>query len=178
MLLNEAIETAERFIPLIHPLCDRIQVAGSVRRGKAEVKDIDLVVIEKTEGLINLAQFITTLGVVRINGPKIKRMVWEDKSIDIYSTTPEDFACTLLIRTGSAENNIRLCKRALEIGMHLSASGLGLFNAQMQRIAGDTEQSIYEALCLLYQEPADREVATARESDGATVVQEDDGEIG
>ncbi len=159
MLLKEAIEAAEHFIPLIHPACDRIQVAGSIRRGKAEVKDIDLVVIENTEGLANLGQIITTLGEVHMNGAKIKRLTWLGVNIDIYITTLEDWATTLLIRTGSKENNIRLCRRARDLGMHLAAAGAGLFNGQSKRIGGDTEQSIYAALDLPYQEPADREVS-------------------
>lgn len=93
-----------------------------------------------------------------MNGMKIKRLEWQGVKIDIYIAIPVDFATTLLIRTGSAENNIRLCMRATDLGMHLSASGAGLFNSQFQRIAGDTEQSIYEALQLPYQEPMDREV--------------------
>ncbi len=155
MKLKEAIEASERFIPLIHPACDRIQVTGSIRRGKAEVKDVDLVGIENTDGLANLGQIITTLGEVHMNGAKIKRLTWLGVNIDIYITTPEDFATMLLIRTGSKENNVRLCMRARDLGMHLA--GAGLFNAQSQRIGGDTEESIYAALDLPYQEPKDRE---------------------
>jgi len=39
----------------------------------------------------------------------------------------------------------------------LKASGDGLFNEEGERIAGDTEQSIYEALGIPYQEPQERQ---------------------
>ncbi len=50
----------------------------------------------------------------------------------------------------------RLCSRAKDMGWHLAASGDGLFNENGQRIAGDTEISIYNALGLPYQRPEER----------------------
>jgi len=41
-------------------------------------------------------------------------------------------------------------------GWHLAAGGRGLFNERGERIAGDSERSIYEALELEYQEPWER----------------------
>jgi len=42
------------------------------------------------------------------------------------------------------------------MGWHLAASGEGLFNEKGERVAGDTEESIYEALGLAYQRPEER----------------------
>jgi DNA polymerase (family 10) len=76
--------------------------------------------------------------------------------VDIYIADETTWATLLLIRTGSTENNIRLCSRAKDMGWHLAASGDGLFNEMGKRIAGDTEISIYNALGLPYQEPLER----------------------
>jgi len=76
--------------------------------------------------------------------------------LDIYFATPETFATLLLIRTGSVESNIRLAARAKKRGWRLAARGGGLFNERGERIAGDTEESIYEALGVPYQEPWER----------------------
>ncbi|MBA7669483.1 hypothetical protein ES703_77614 [subsurface metagenome] len=67
----------------------------------------------------------------------------------------ETWATLLLIRTGSKESNIRLATLAQKKGWRLKANGEGLFN-EGQRIAGDTEESIYEALELPYQRPEER----------------------
>jgi len=76
--------------------------------------------------------------------------------IDIYFASPATWATLLLIRTGSAENNIRLATLAKKKGWHLAASGDGLFDENDQRIAGDTEISIYKALGLPFQPPEKR----------------------
>jgi DNA polymerase (family 10) len=77
--------------------------------------------------------------------------------VDIYFADENTWATLLLIRTGSAANNIRLCSKAKNMGWHLHADGAGLFNQFGKRMAGDTEASIYEALGLPYQTPAERE---------------------
>ena len=62
----------------------------------------------------------------------------------------------LLIRTGSKENNIKLASIAKRQRWHLKANGDGLFNERGERVAGDTEESIYQALAIPYQEPEER----------------------
>ncbi len=80
----------------------------------------------------------------------------EEITLDVYYATPETWATLLLIRTGSKENNIRLATLANKRGWRLAASGDGLFNEKGERIAGDSEESIYETLGLRYQEPWER----------------------
>ena len=162
MKLEVAQVAAEQFIQLIQHTCIKVEVAGSVRRGKPEVNDIDLVVIEKLDSLATLSQAITLLGNVISDGPKIKRLMWDYgdgddlANIDIYVATPETWATMMLIRTGSKENNIRLCTHARDMGYHLHASGAGLYDQQAKLVAGETEESIYEALELPYQTPGER----------------------
>ncbi|MBA7638443.1 hypothetical protein ES703_46099 [subsurface metagenome] len=92
----------------------------------------------------------------KMSGEKLKRFDYNGAQIDLYYASPETWATLLLIRTGSKENNIRLCSRAKGMGWHLVASGDGLFNENGQRIAGDSEESIYGALGLPYQGPEER----------------------
>ena len=96
------------------------------------------------------------MGKAKVSGPKIMRVMAGEVQLDFYFATPETWATLLLIRTGSAQNNIRLCLRAKEMGWRLAASGDGLFNGAEERIAGDTEISIYNALGLPYQRPQER----------------------
>lgn len=152
--LERAQKIAEQVVKRLSPYCSRIQVAGSVRRKKPWVNDIDLVLIP--QDLWNLHQNIRGLGQMSMSGSKIMRVMVGSVQVDVYIADEETWATLLLIRTGSAENNIRLATLAKKRGWHLAASGDGLFNEREERIAGDTEESIYAALGLPYQEPEER----------------------
>lgn len=154
MSLERAQRIAVAVAKLLSPYCLRIQVAGSVRRKKLWVADIDFVLIPSDPW--NLHHTIMGMGQVKLHGSKITRVMIGSTQIDLYFATPETWGTLLLIRTGSAENNIRLCSRAQEMGKHLAASGDGLFNEAGQRVAGDSEESIYRALGLPYQKPWER----------------------
>jgi len=151
--LERAQRIAEAVIKRLSPYC-RIEVVGSVRREKPQVKDIDFVLIPSD--LWNLTHEIKGMGMVKASGDKLTRVMVGNVQVDLYFATPATWATLLLIRTGSAESNIRLATMAKKKGWHLAASGDGLFNEVGQRIAGDSEESIYEALGLLYREPQER----------------------
>ena len=165
MKIQEARTIAQRVKEKLSPHCARIEIAGSIRRQKPIVHDIDIVLIEKPEAALIINAVLSSIGSIEMNGSKIKRLWYGDKatglSIDIYLATPATWATLLLIRTGSKENNIRLCSLARRLGLQLKANGDGLFNQSGQRLAGDTEQSIYEVLGIPYQEPSEREVKRA-----------------
>lgn len=154
MQLERAQAIAEEVIKRLEPYCSRIEVAGSVRRQKPVVNDIDIVLIPSDPW--NLEPAIEALGPVVLGGGKLKRVIYNGVQLDFYFATPETWATLLLIRTGSKENNIRLATLAKKRGWHLAASGDGLFNETAKRIAGDSEESIYEALGIPYQEPWER----------------------
>lgn len=160
MRLEEATTIAEKVKESLSPYCEKLEIAGSIRRRKPVVHDIDMVLIEKPEAALILSSLIASMGRMELNGDKLKRLWYGDKlpsiSIDIYIATPATWATLLLIRTGSKENNIRLASLAKRRGWQLKANGDGLFNERGERIAGETEQSIYEALGIPYQEPNER----------------------
>lgn len=152
--LERAEKIAEAVVKRLAPYCKKIEVAGSIRRRRPRVNDVDICLIPSD--LWNLHHEILGLGQTRMAGKKLMRVMAGDTQIDIYIAEPETWATLLLIRTGSTENNIRLCSRAKEMGWHLAASGDGLFNEKGQRIAGDSEISIYNALGLPWQRPEER----------------------
>lgn len=134
-------------------------VAGSIRRRKPVVHDVDLVFPPVDQDKIaHLKDLCDTCAGVTIHrwGPKMASLTYFGVPFDLYFSTPETFATLLLIRTGSKENNIRLCSIAKAKGWKLHASGDGLFNEKGERIAGNSERSIYEALGLSWQEPWER----------------------
>ena len=154
MELERAKSIANEVIKRLSPYCQRIEIAGSVRRNKPTVNDLDFVLIASDPW--NLTHEITGLGPSTLKGDKLKRVSYNGVQLDFYYASPETWATLLLIRTGSKENNIRLATLAKKKGWHLAASGDGLFDEKGQRLAGDSEQSIYEALGLPYQEPEER----------------------
>ena len=77
-------------------------------------------------------------------------------SVDFYIASPDTWYTLLLIRTGSTEHNIRLTSLAKRRGWHLHASGKGLTNESGERIAGDSEESFFEALGIPYLPPERR----------------------
>ena len=155
MELEQGQKIAAEVVERLKPYCRKIEVAGSIRRRKPLVNDIDLVLIPKD--LWALHNAVVKLGQVTMGGKKIMRVMVGVRQVDIYVANEETWATLLLIRTGSAENNIRLASLAKKRGWRLAASGDGLFNEKGERIAGDTEESIFEALSLPYKEPWERE---------------------
>lgn len=162
MNLETAEKIASQVVEKLKPFCDRIEVAGSIRRRKGWVNDIDVVCIPSNPGhfLAALAEF----GKVKAGGEKIIRLNSKPKigmDVDVYVADPKTWSTLMLIRTGSKEHNIALCSKAKSRGMILKADGSGLFrivNNEFVRIAGDTEESIFKALDIPFKAPEKREV--------------------
>jgi len=154
MFLERAEKMANEIIKRLAPYCSRIQVAGSIRRKAPNPNDIDMVLTPSD--LWNFHAEMMKLGHLKMGGQKIIRVMVGNIQIDIYVADEDTWATLLLIRTGSTENNIRLCSIAKKRGWRLAASGDGLFNENGERIAGGTEESIYQALGLPYQRPEER----------------------
>jgi DNA polymerase/3'-5' exonuclease PolX len=151
MELQYAQKLAQEIIQQIRTCCEQIEVAGSIRREKIEVRDIDIVLIPK---IMLWHRIITTLQrkmdarVVKC-GDSVAQLTIRDVNVDLYVATLQTWGALLLIRTGSAEHNIRLSKRALSMGMKLTHSGL----AKDGKVIASTEKEIFEALGLSYIEP-------------------------
>lgn len=157
MRLGEAQKIAAEVIKRLSPYCLKIEVAGSIRRMKPLPRDIDIVLIPSDPW--NLEGEVRALArpfQPKLSGEKLKRFDYNGVQVDLYFATHETWATLLLIRTGSKESNIRLTTLAKKRGWHLHASGLGLFNEKTERIAGDTEDSIFKALGIPYQRPEER----------------------
>jgi len=168
MELEKAKAIAAEVVEQLRPFCVRIAITGSIRRQKSWVNDIDLVCIPSNQG--RFVYTLQQLGRIKMGGGKIIRVatrITKGIDLDVYIATPQTWATLLLIRTGSASHNVKLCKIARRMGMILHADGSGLFKIapnqtdcdglQDERIAGDTETSIFEALGLPYEAPEKRE---------------------
>jgi DNA polymerase (family 10) len=163
MELKQAQEIAEMVKTKLSLCCDRIEIAGSIRRLRPFVHDIDIVLVPANQG--QLAYRLQQLGTTKAKGVKIIRIDPSryGVSLDIYMATPETWATLLLIRTGSKAHNIRLCSLARRKGLILHADGRGLVHPGDGEIAlespvpCDTEESIFQELGLAYVPPEKRE---------------------
>ena len=156
MKLQEALSIFNEIYYRLKPHCEKIIAAGSIRRQKDEIRDIDIVLIPTNPG--QLSQEIDRLGPPIADGEKLRRVEYKGTQVDLYYATPETWATLLLIRTGSKENNIRLCSRARYLGMKLKANGDGIIGIDGQLIPIESEEQIYKELGLPYQEPWQREL--------------------
>ena len=154
MELQEAQKLANQIVELISPFCERIAIAGSIRRKKPQVRDVDLVLIPK---LLLWSRIISTLqkkmdAKVLKWGEKVAQLTIGGINVDLYATNPKEWEALLLIRTGSAEHNIKLSIQARKLGMKLTHSGL----TKDRKIIASTEKGIFEALGMDYVPPEER----------------------
>jgi len=153
---EDALPVAEMVVRHLEPLCERIEIAGSLRRKRPVVHDIDIVA-QPYEGQELAMQMALGFAEVVSRGPKIWLLKVDGISVDLYLAGPEQFATLLLVRTGSWKHNIALASRARAMGLALKASGDGIFRDE-ERVAWESEKALFQALGMEYIEPEAREV--------------------
>jgi DNA polymerase/3'-5' exonuclease PolX len=146
MKLEQAQEIVNKIIAINKPEFEKLEVVGSIRRERPEVNDIDFVAIVKPIVIKTFPEY----------EKKIIRKTYNGIiNFEIYIAKPEEYEVIKLIRTGSKEHNIKLCRLALAKGWKLKANGEGLIT---DKGVIRTEKGILEALLGKYVEPKDREV--------------------
>lgn len=125
MPLKRAQIIADRFIKFLDPYCEKISIAGSVRRECSEVGDIEVCVVPKDEFSMGRAFPEGYPGMV-VNGTRLKRFKYPDMNlqIELYITTENDWGRILAIRTGSSAYSHHLAVRWGRIGWCGTEEGL------------------------------------------------------
>jgi len=127
--LADARIYAHKLLDLLEPVCERIEIAGSIRRQCLEVGDIELVAIPKptwdlfgnrkwdTQTIVNRVYdlYQQALLLLSSEGPMFtKQGEWYAQftafgmKVDLFMTTPEKWGCIYMIRTGSADFSKRM----------------------------------------------------------------------
>ena len=160
MPLGSALLLAEAILDRLRSLkeVNQIEPAGSLRRMKETVKDIDILVsstkparvMDVFVGLDNAAEVLAhgeTKSSVRLR---------ENIQVDLRVVEPDCFGAALQYFTGSKQHNIRV--RELAQRKRLKISEYGVFNEKTGRlVAGKTEAEVYEAVGLPFIPPELRE---------------------
>lgn len=160
MLLGVALPAAEEVVRLLRgdPLVRRIEPAGSLRRMKETIGDIDLLASSEhpekvTEAFARLPIVKEVLG----RGPtKASVLTRDNLQIDLRVVEPESYGAALQYFTGNKEHNIALREMAIRRGYKLSEYGL-FDEATGRRLAGEDEADIYRRLGLEWMHPELRE---------------------
>jgi DNA polymerase (family 10) len=158
MLLGNALPLAERIVEYlkVNAPVQRISVAGSLRRMKETVGDIDiLVTAEDRRRVMDVFVHMPYVKEVLLHGETKSSVILEEGiQTDIRVLDEDSFGSALQYFTGSKDHNIQLRNLAIEKGLKLSE--YGVFRGKA-KIAGATEEEVYAALGLSYIEPELRE---------------------
>lgn len=109
MKLTLARAIADRVVAQLAPHCHRAEIAGSLRRLKPDVGDIEIVAIPKP---YDVGLFASGISLVVDQWPKVRgelpckytqRMLPEGIALDLFFATPENWGLIFAIRTGSAD---------------------------------------------------------------------------
>jgi DNA polymerase (family 10) len=141
------------------PGVEDVTPAGSLRRGRETVGDVDLLVTGP-DAAAALDRFLACPEVVEVLGrgenKASAKLGREGLQVDVRALPRENFGAALQYFTGSKEHNVALRARAVRMGLKLSE--YGLFRAQEEtRVAGETEAGVYQALGLAWIPPELRE---------------------
>lgn len=180
-----ALAHAQAIVEHMKPLCQRIEIAGSIRREKPSVKDIEIVAQPITVAVgktlfgeatghepADLTSAITQYNAIERypiehrpvgkdaqerDGRRFKALcVGKDKiPVDLFIVLPPaTWGVIFLLRTGSADFNIRVIERAKDLGIRLMNGRLVDRNGR--EIPTYEEKDVFTALKVKYKDPKER----------------------
>jgi len=156
-LIDAAEIEAEKIIAYVEkfPGIEKITPAGSLRRGRDTVGDLDILVTGKactTEGgrqeaIAYVAKYPPLMDVIASGDNKISFHVRGGMQVDVRLLPPESFGAAMQYFTGSKAHNVALRQRALKMGYTLNEYSLSTLDGG-RPVAGKTEDEIYAKLKL------------------------------
>lgn len=160
VLRAEALPQARRLADALATVegVERVEVAGSLRRGRETVRDVDiLVACPKAEPVMEAFVAHEDVADVIARGPtKTSVHVHSGLQVDVRVVPPESFACALAYFTGSKEFNVHLRQLALDQGFTLNEYSLRPLDGTPAPALA-TEAELFGKLGLAYVEPELRE---------------------
>lgn len=119
MDIKQAYKLADRAGAIISPLCERVEIAGSIRRGKLDVHDIDIVVVPKLipvedlfgaktvtlSALDDASELLNSIGRIAKNGQRYKQIhLPDDINLELWIVlSPAQWGVIYTLRTGPAD---------------------------------------------------------------------------
>ena len=141
------------------PGVESVTPAGSLRRGRETVGDLDLLVTgpDATAALDRFVQYPRVQEILgRGENKASARVGHEGLQVDVRALPPGSFGAAMQYFTGSKDHNVAIRTRAVKMGLKLSEYGLFRLEDDF-KVAGETETGVYEALGLRWIPPELRE---------------------
>lgn len=180
--LPEASRIAQELYDWLFPVTERLAIVGSIRRKKATVGDIELLLIPKIGQVtlpgeffpteVNLVEQLLdqayTQGYLSLrpkkdgtvaDGDWVKLLRHNPTGIplDIFQATPETWWCALVCRTGGKESNTAIASRALARGHRWNMNGSGFLNLLTREVVKvQSEEDAFSFVELPYMPPEQR----------------------
>lgn len=176
----QAMAVAQELQAVLSPACKRIAIAGSLRRLKNEVGDVELLFVpvlsKRPDGLFD-EKIVDVCSEVceklLVDGILAKRpnvngvFTWGERNklaihvpsgipIDLFGTSEENWWVSLVIRTGSKETNLALTSGANRKGASLRAYGSGVTWSDGTTTPATSERHVFEMCGVPYREPQHR----------------------
>jgi len=158
--LHIALAIAERIVAQLRelPQVEQILPAGSLRRWKETVGDLDILVATRDSEPV-MERFVKLPEVQKVlahGTTKSSVLMADNLQVDLRAVDPESFGAASQYFTGSKAHNIALRNRALKLGLTINEYGV-FREATGEKVAGETEEGVYEVVGLLWIPPELRE---------------------
>ena len=158
--LGFVLNSAEEVAKMLKSCNDliRVSIAGSARRMKETIGDIDILATSKNPAKVIdfFAKMPNVAQILAKGDTKSSVRLKEGLQVDLRVMNDEIFGAALLYFTGNQQHNIMLRRIAIEKNMKLSEYGL-FDNKTNKIVAGKTEEEVYKKLGMNYIEPEMRE---------------------
>ena len=138
----------------------QLEFAGSYRRGKETVGDLDMLVtsIDSASVMDHFALFEDITSTIVRGDTKMSVRLEDEFQVDLRVVPDESFGAALQYFTGSKEHNVQVRGKAKQLGLKINEWGVYKVDGDNQtRLAGATEEEVYDLLALPCFEPELRE---------------------
>jgi DNA polymerase (family 10) len=160
ILLGNAYENGKQLLDYIKLSKDVLDanIAGSLRRMRETIGDVDILASANNPQPImdHFVNYPETSNILVKGDTKTSIILTNGIQVDLRVVKPESYGAALQYFTGSKEHNIKLRKLAIKKGLKINEYGVFKRDAN-ERIAGRTEEEVYNTLNLPYIEPELRE---------------------
>ena len=160
MNYKQALEIAEKTKNILSPYCERIEIAGSIRRKKPEVKDIEIVAIPSDR--FQLGLIVNKWKKIRgeVLGKYTQRVLPEGINLDLFFATRKNWGLIFAIRTGSAEYSHKILAIGWVKAGYKSKEGI-LYKGDNPIVVGE-EIDLFNLIGIDYIEPEKRNLEGIR----------------
>lgn len=152
-LAQEILEQLRKRSP-----ADKLSLAGSLRRWKDTIKDIDILATSREpDKVMNVFVKLPMVKEVLMKGPtKSSVVITEGIQVDLRVVEEASFGAALAYFTGSKAHNIKIREMAVKAGLKINEYGI-FRESDNKKIGGEKEEDVYRILGLPYIPPELRE---------------------